>query len=77
MCPVPTVVEPAPGAGAGVGGRTLIVGSSGFIGRFVAEASLASGRPTYLLVRPAIACPSKAKTIKSLQDKGAIIIRVL
>lgn len=74
MCPVPTVVEPAAGAGDGVGGRTLIVGSTGFIGRFVAEASLASGRPTYLLVRPAVACPFKAKTIKSLQDKGALLI---
>lgn len=77
MCPVPTVVEPAAGAGDGVGGRTLIVGSTGFIGRFVAEASLASGRPTYLLVRPVVACPFKAKTIKSLQDKGALLITVL
>ncbi|KAK9278111.1 hypothetical protein L1049_027669 [Liquidambar formosana] len=55
-------------------GRTLIIGSTGFIGRFVAEASLASGRLTYLLVRPDPPTPPKAKTIRTLQDKGAIII---
>ncbi|KAB1212669.1 Leucoanthocyanidin reductase [Morella rubra] len=55
-------------------GRTMIVGSTGFIGRFVAEASLDSGRPTYLLVRPGPASPSKTFIINSLQEKGAIII---
>ncbi|XP_058193756.1 leucoanthocyanidin reductase-like isoform X2 [Rhododendron vialii] len=58
-------------------GRTLIVGSTGFIGLFVAEASLASGRPTFLLVRPGPASPSKALTIASLEDRGAIVIPVL
>ncbi|KAK6921128.1 NmrA-like domain [Dillenia turbinata] len=55
-------------------GRTLIIGSTGFIGRFVAEACLASGRPTYLLVRSGLISPSKSKTIKCLHDKGAIVI---
>ena len=57
-------------------GRVLIVGATGFIGQFVAEASLGSGRPTYLLARPLDINSSKAKTIKNLQDKGAIIINV-
>ncbi|KAJ4960633.1 hypothetical protein NE237_020543 [Protea cynaroides] len=48
--------------------RTLIVGATGFMGRFIAEACLETGRPTYLLVRS-----SKPQTIKALQDKGAII----
>ncbi|GMY15375.1 leucoanthocyanidin reductase-like [Fagus crenata] len=54
--------------------RTLIIGSTGFIGRFVAETSLDDGRPTYLLVRSGPTCPSKASTIKSLQERGAIVI---
>ncbi|XP_057510488.1 leucoanthocyanidin reductase-like isoform X1 [Actinidia eriantha] len=55
-------------------GRVLIVGATGFIGQFVAEASLGAGRATYLLARPLDINSSKAKTIKTLQDKGAIII---
>lgn len=56
-------------------GRTLIVGSTGFIGRFVAEACIESGRQTYLLVRsgsPPLS--SKAQTIHALQNKGATIL---
>ncbi|PON62092.1 Hopanoid-associated sugar epimerase [Parasponia andersonii] len=56
------------------GGPTLIIGSTGFIGRFVAEACLDSGLPTYLLVRPSQNSSCKAATIKILQDKGAIVI---
>ncbi|GMN57906.1 hypothetical protein TIFTF001_027006 [Ficus carica] len=54
--------------------RTLIIGSTGCIGRFVAEACLASGIPTYILIRSARNSPSKTKTIKLLQDKGAIVV---
>lgn len=54
-------------------GRTLIVGSTGFIGRFVTEACLDFGRSTYILVRRG-AAPPKAAVAKSLQDKGATII---
>lgn len=56
-------------------GRTLIVGSTGFIGRFMAEACLDSGRPTYLLVRSGSPhSPSKAQTIHTLRNKGATIL---
>ncbi|XP_017973773.1 PREDICTED: leucoanthocyanidin reductase [Theobroma cacao] len=55
-------------------GRTLVVGSGGFIGRFVTEASLDSGRPTYILARSSSNSPSKASTIKFLQDRGATVI---
>lgn len=57
--------------GAAKGQRVLIIGATGFIGQFIAEASLSGGRPTYLLVRSG---SSNAKTIKSLQDKGAMIV---
>ncbi|XVE64079.1 hypothetical protein DITRI_Ditri07aG0072400 [Diplodiscus trichospermus] len=55
-------------------GRTIVIGSSGFIGRFVTEACLDSGRPTYILIRSSLNSPSKASTIKFLQERGAIII---
>ena len=56
--------------------RVLIAGATGFIGQFVAKASLDSGRPTYVLVRPGVSTrPSKAEVIKSLHDKGAIILQ--
>ncbi|KAF9595326.1 hypothetical protein IFM89_038478 [Coptis chinensis] len=45
-------------------GRTLIVGATGFIGQFVVDASLASGRLTYVLVRSTSPSAAKAKTIK-------------
>lgn len=57
-------------------GRVLIIGATGFIGQFVAEASLDSGRATFVLARSFYANPSKAKTIKSLQDKGATVLHV-
>ncbi|KAK8604438.1 hypothetical protein V6N13_099380 [Hibiscus sabdariffa] len=58
-------------------GRVLIVGATGFIGRFVAEASLDAGRPTYVLVRPSSGNHSKTKVAKALQDRGAILLNGL
>ncbi|CAN1241725.1 Leucoanthocyanidin reductase [Linum perenne] len=54
----------------------MIIGSTGCIGWFIADACLQSGRPTYLLVRPgpglmmnSFSSSSKACKIKSLIDK--------
>ncbi|CAN0870477.1 Leucoanthocyanidin reductase [Linum grandiflorum] len=57
--------------------RVLIIGATGLIGRFVAEASLDSGRPTYLLTRTSNSSvnPAKAQLLKSLEDRGAIILQ--
>ncbi|XP_027367033.1 leucoanthocyanidin reductase-like [Abrus precatorius] len=55
-------------------GRVLIIGATGFIGKFVAEACLATPHPTYLLLRPQTFTPSKAAIIKTFQEKGAITI---
>ena len=57
-------------------GRVLIAGATGFIGQFVAAASLDAHRPTYILARPGPRSPSKAKIFKALEDKGAIIVYV-
>ncbi|KAI4373303.1 hypothetical protein MLD38_011439 [Melastoma candidum] len=59
-------------------GRVLVIGATGFIGRFVAEASIRSGRPTYLLVRPGTSgCASKSNIVKLLHDQGAMILHGL
>ncbi|CAN0916096.1 Leucoanthocyanidin reductase [Linum grandiflorum] len=64
---------------AATGGRTMIIGSTGCIGWYIADACLQSGRPTYLLVRQGPGLISslsstKASKIKSLLDKGATIL---
>ncbi|KAF8040206.1 hypothetical protein BT93_B2440 [Corymbia citriodora subsp. variegata] len=58
-------------------GRVLVVGATGFIGRFITEASIEAGRQTYVLVRPGSSSPSKANTVETLQKKGAIVLRGL
>ncbi|XP_062209192.1 leucoanthocyanidin reductase-like [Phragmites australis] len=66
---------PHDGAPAGSGGGpALIVGATGYIGRFVAEACLASGRKTCILVRPGNACPARAAAVDALRQKGAVVI---
>ncbi|KAM7484519.1 hypothetical protein LguiA_000528 [Lonicera macranthoides] len=55
-------------------GRVLIVGATGFIGQFITQACLDTGRFTYVLLRSVPRCPSKAKAIKALKDKGATVI---
>lgn len=61
------------GSGAG---PALIVGATGYIGRFVAEACLDSGRKTCILVRPGKACPARAAAVDALRQKGAVVIEV-
>ncbi|XP_054823447.1 leucoanthocyanidin reductase-like [Prosopis cineraria] len=54
--------------------RVLIAGATGFIGQFMAEASLAAGYATYLLVRPGPISQCKSAVVKGLQEKGAAVI---
>ncbi|XP_008781017.1 leucoanthocyanidin reductase-like [Phoenix dactylifera] len=55
-------------------GPALVIGATGYIGRFVAEACLESGCATYILVRPGSACPARAATVDALRAKGAIVL---
>uniref|UniRef100_A0A453IGK0 NmrA-like domain-containing protein n=1 Tax=Aegilops tauschii subsp. strangulata TaxID=200361 RepID=A0A453IGK0_AEGTS len=55
-------------------GPALIVGATGYIGRFVAEACLDSGRRTFILVRPGNACPARAASVDALLRKGALVV---
>ena len=57
-------------------GPALVVGATGYIGRFVAEACLDSGRRTFILVRPGNACPARAASVDALRHKGAVVIEV-
>ncbi|KAH9319821.1 hypothetical protein KI387_021590 [Taxus chinensis] len=55
--------------------RILIIGATGYIGRHVANASLAQGHPTFLLVRESTSTnPEKAQLLDSFKSKGATII---
>ncbi|GLJ25485.1 hypothetical protein SUGI_0487930 [Cryptomeria japonica] len=54
-----------------VSSKVLVIGATGFIGRFVAEASVKSGRITYALVRPTSA---KKKLVQELSDFGVHIL---
>eukprot|EP01018_Ginkgo_biloba_P015315 Gb_08481 [translate_table: standard] len=51
--------------------RVLVIGGTGFIGRYVAEASVNMGHPTYALVRSAT---SKPHVVQALVDSGVNII---
>lgn len=57
------------------GSRILIFGATGYIGKHVANASLAQGHPTFLFIREAtLSNPEKAPLIESFKSKGAIIV---
>ncbi|THU66844.1 hypothetical protein C4D60_Mb05t18490 [Musa balbisiana] len=57
-------------------GATLVVGGTGYIGHFVAEAGLALGHALYVLVRTfgPLVCPSRAAIAAALREKGATIL---
>ncbi|KAL5210393.1 hypothetical protein ABZP36_006016 [Zizania latifolia] len=55
-------------------GAALIVGATGYIGRFVAEACLDSDCETFILVRAGNASPAHAAAVDALRQKGAVVI---
>ncbi|XP_057821826.2 phenylcoumaran benzylic ether reductase IRL1 [Cryptomeria japonica] len=57
------------------GSRILIIGATGYIGRHVANAALAQGHPTFLLVRESTTSnPEKAQLLESFTSKGATLV---
>ncbi|KAI9173658.1 hypothetical protein LWI28_004446 [Acer negundo] len=66
------IIGPSPHVS--VDGPVLIIGSTGFIGRFITDSCLDSGRPTYLLIRSGLTSHFKATIINSFQEKGAITL---
>ncbi|KAK3009770.1 hypothetical protein RJ639_014288, partial [Escallonia herrerae] len=55
--------------------KVLIIGGTGYIGKFVVEASAKAGHPTCLLVREStIPDPAKGKLIESFKDAGVTLL---
>lgn len=55
--------------------RILIIGATGYIGPYIARASIAAGHPTFVLIRPETAInPSKADLIESFKQSGIAIL---
>jgi phenylcoumaran benzylic ether reductase len=57
--------------------KILIIGGTGYIGKFVVSASACLGHPTFALVRDtAPADPAKAKLLESFKDSGVSLVKV-
>lgn len=55
--------------------KVLIIGGTGYIGKFVVEASAKSGHPTFALVRDAtVSDPVKGKIVENFKNLGVTII---
>jgi len=55
--------------------RILMIGATGYIGSFVAQAAVAAGHRTYALMRPSTASdPAKAQRVQELKDFGVHIL---
>ncbi|XP_078149093.1 phenylcoumaran benzylic ether reductase Pyrc5-like isoform X2 [Carex rostrata] len=56
--------------------KVLLIGGTGYIGKFIAEASVRSGHRTFALVRDtAPSDPSKSQIIQKLKDLGVTLIQ--
>ncbi|XP_066313132.1 phenylcoumaran benzylic ether reductase Pyrc5-like [Miscanthus floridulus] len=56
--------------------RVLVIGGTGYIGRFIVAASAREGHPTYVLVRdPAPADPAKAAVLQGFRDAGVTLVK--
>lgn len=57
--------------------KVLIIGGTGYIGKFVVEASAKSGHPTFALVRETtVSDPDKGKIVENFKNLGVTIINV-
>ncbi|OIT04017.1 PREDICTED: isoflavone reductase-like protein [Nicotiana attenuata] len=55
--------------------KVLIIGGTGYIGRFVVEASAKSGHPTFALVREStVSDPVKSKIVENFKNLGVTIL---
>ncbi|XP_034681731.1 phenylcoumaran benzylic ether reductase Pyrc5-like isoform X2 [Vitis riparia] len=55
--------------------KILIIGGTGYIGKFIVAASAKSGHPTFALVREsAVSNPSKSEIIESFKSSGVTLV---
>lgn len=58
--------------------RVLVVGSTGYIGKFIVEASVKYGHRTFALVRDsALSDPAKSPIIQKFKSIGVIVVSVI
>jgi uncharacterized protein YbjT (DUF2867 family) len=58
--------------------RVLVIGGTGYIGRFIVAASAREDHPTAVLVRDAApADPAKAAVLQGFRDAGVTLVKVL
>ncbi|XP_057810053.1 phenylcoumaran benzylic ether reductase TP7-like [Salvia miltiorrhiza] len=58
-----------------MGEKILIIGGTGYIGKFVVEASAKSGHPTYALMREAsLSDPAKSQLVETFKKSGVTIL---
>ncbi|KAI9181670.1 hypothetical protein LWI28_017340 [Acer negundo] len=51
--------------------KILIIGGTGYIGKFIVEASAKAGHPTFVLVREStLSCASRAKVVENFKNLG-------
>ncbi|XP_059647663.1 phenylcoumaran benzylic ether reductase Pyrc5-like [Cornus florida] len=56
--------------------KILIIGGTGYIGKFIAEASAKAGHPTFALIREStVSSPTKSKIIESFKNSGVALIQ--
>lgn len=57
--------------------KILVIGGSGYIGKFIVEASVKLGHPTFTLVtETSFSDPSKAQIIEGFKKSGVTILTV-
>ncbi|KAL0360661.1 UNVERIFIED_CONTAM: Isoflavone reductase-like protein [Sesamum radiatum] len=55
--------------------KILIIGGTGYIGKFIVEASAQSGHPTFALLREStVSDPAKAKLVDGFKNSGVTIL---
>ncbi|KAL0325806.1 UNVERIFIED_CONTAM: Isoflavone reductase-like protein [Sesamum radiatum] len=55
--------------------KILIIGGTGYIGKFIVEASAQSGHPTFALLREStVSDPAKAKLVEGFKNSGVTIL---
>lgn len=57
--------------------KILIIGGTGYIGKFIVEASAKSGHPTFALVRQStVSDPVKGKVVEGFKNSGVRLLYV-
>jgi nucleoside-diphosphate-sugar epimerase len=57
--------------------KILVIGGTGYIGKFIVQASAKAGNPTFVLVRESTASnPEKSTLIESFRSSGVTLLYV-